>query len=232
MLRAETCNYAYKLCSFFRCLVKVVIFDFDGTLADTLETLLAITNRLAVEFGYPKIDMEAVQQLQHLSSRDIIRQSQIPVFKIPFLLRRLKADLKREIRDVALFPGIAESLHEMYQHGHILGIVTSNSTDNVNAFLDTHRLAHLFDFVHSGTTIFGKHRVISRILKQHGFDKNQVVYVGDETRDIESAAKIPVSIVSVTWGFNTRQVLAQYQPDYLIDHPRELVQIICSEYLQ
>jgi phosphoglycolate phosphatase-like HAD superfamily hydrolase len=208
--------------------VKVVIFDFDGTLADTLETLVAITNRLAVEFGYPQIDLDAVQQLQHLSSRDIIRQSQIPIFKIPFLLRRLKADLHRDIRNVSLFPGIAESLCEMHRHGHTLGIVTSNSTDNVNAFLETHQLTHLFDFVHSGTTIFGKHRVIRRILKQKGFNETQVLYVGDETRDIESAAKIPVSVVSVSWGFNTREILARYEPDYLIDDPRELVQIVCG----
>lgn len=210
--------------------VKVIIFDFDGTLADTLETLLAITNRLAAEFGYPHIDLEAVRTLQRLSSRDIIRQSRIPIFKIPFLLRRLKADLQQEIHQVSLFPGIAEALKEMHQQGHILGIVTSNSTDNVNTFLDTHQLGHLFTFVCSGTTIFGKHRVIRRILKQQGFDEDQVIYVGDETRDIESAGKIPIQIISVTWGFNTRQVLAQYQPDYLVDTPHELARIVCDKF--
>ncbi len=215
-------------CVVFRRLVKVVIFDFDGTLADTLETLLAITNRLAVEFGYPSVDENAVRQLQHLSSRDIIRQTQIPIFKIPFLLRRLKADLHREIHTISPFPGIAESLYEIHSHGHTLGIVTSNSTDNVNAFLETHQLARFFDFVHSGTTIFGKHRIIRRTLKQKGFSEEHVLYVGDETRDIESAARIPVAIAAVTWGFNTRQILAQYQPDYLVDDPRELVQIVCG----
>ena len=210
--------------------MKVIIFDFDGTLADTLETLLAITNRLAAEFGYPQIDLEAVKTLQHLSSRDIIRQSRIPIFKIPFLLRRLKSDLQQEIHHVSLFPGIAEALKEMHQQGYILGIVTSNSTDNVNAFLETHQLDHLFDFVHSGTTIFGKHRVIRRILKQKGFDEDQVIYVGDETRDIESAGKIPIQIISVTWGFNTRQVLVQYQPDYLADTPHELARIVCDKF--
>ncbi len=208
--------------------MKVVIFDFDGTLADTLETLLAITNRLAVEFGYPQTDMEMVKQLQHLSSRDIIRQSKIPIIRIPFLLRRLKTDLHREIHRVSVFPGMADALNDLHRHGHVLGIVTSNSTDNVHAFLKTHQLDHLFDFVYSGATIFGKHRVIRRLLKQKGFDEGQVIYVGDETRDIESAIKVPIQIASVTWGFNSRPVLAQHRPNYLIDEPHELVQIVCS----
>jgi phosphoglycolate phosphatase-like HAD superfamily hydrolase len=205
--------------------VKVIIFDFDGTLADTLEPLLAITNRLAAEFDYPQIDLEAVQQLQQLSTREIIRESKVPLFKIPFLLRRLKADLSQDIHRVNPFPGIPQTLHRLYNQGHRLGIVTSNSTDNVNAFLNVHQLDHLFDFVHSGTTIFGKHRVIRRILSQKNIDQSTVLYVGDETRDIESASKVPIEIASVTWGFNTRHVLAQYHPDYLIDHPEELVRI-------
>lgn len=208
--------------------VKVIIFDFDGTLADTLEPLLAITNRLAVEFGYPQMDLEAVRKLQQLSSKDIIRQSRIPIFRIPFLLRRLKADLHKEIHQVDVFPGISEVLKELHRHGHILGIVTSNSTDNVHAFLEAHQLNSLFDFVHSGTTIFGKHRIIRRVLKQRGIEHTEVLYVGDETRDIESAAKLPIQIASVTWGFNTRDVLAQYHPDYLLDHPQDLIRIACS----
>jgi len=206
--------------------VKVIIFDFDGTLADTLEPLLAITNRLAAEFNYPSLDLEAVQNLQKLSTREIIRQSRIPPLKIPFLLRRLKADLHKEIHQVNVFPGIPQALKSLHQEGHQLGIVTSNSTENVNVFLRAHQLNDLFDFVHSGTTIFGKHRIIRRILRQRNIDQSSVLYVGDETRDIESAGKLPIQIASVTWGFNTRQVLAQFNPDYLLDTPADLVHIM------
>ncbi|MEB3211693.1 MAG: HAD-IA family hydrolase [Leptolyngbyaceae bacterium] len=206
--------------------MKVIIFDFDGTLADTLEPLLAITNRLAAEFGYPQLDLEAVHKLQRLSTREIIRESRVPVFKIPFLLRRLKADLHNEIHRVNVFPGIPQALSTLHESGYQLGIVTSNSTDNVNVFLKVHQLDSLFDFVHAGTTIFGKHRIIQRILKQRAIDVSKVLYVGDETRDIESAGKLPIQIASVTWGFNTRQVLEQHNPDYLIDHPQDLLHIV------
>ncbi|HEY9860116.1 MAG TPA: HAD hydrolase-like protein, partial [Candidatus Obscuribacterales bacterium] len=77
--------------------MSVIIFDFDGTLADTLEAIVAITNRLALEFGYKTVNSEEVKKLQNLSSQEIIRYSQIPILKLPFLLRRVKGELKQEI---------------------------------------------------------------------------------------------------------------------------------------
>ena len=206
--------------------MSVIIFDFDGTIADTLEPLLAIANHLAEEFGYPEITIDQLKRLQTLDTRDIIRQSQVPVLKIPFLLRRLKAELNQKITTVQPIVGIPEALAELKQHHHTLGIVTSNSEENVSAFLQQHRLLHLFDFVKSGTTIFGKHRVINRLLKQKKMLVDQTIYVGDETRDIESAKAINMRIISVSWGFNDHSVLARYHPNQLIDHPQFLLQSV------
>ena len=75
----------------------------------------------------------------------------------------------------------------------------------------------------SGTTIFGKHRIIRRLLKQKNIDIQNTVYVGDETRDIESAKAIDMPIISVSWGFNDHSVLAQYSPNQLIDNPKLLL---------
>jgi len=203
--------------------VSVVIFDFDGTIADTLEPLLAIANQLAVEFEYPPITLDQLQQLQGLDTRAIIRQSNIPILKIPFLMRRVKAELNRQIATIPPIEGIPEALLELKQAQHDLGIVTSNSEANVADFLQQHDLQSLFDFIKSGTTIFGKHRVINRLLQQRQIPVAQSIYVGDETRDIESAKAINMRIISVSWGFNEHEVLRQYQPDQLIARPRDLL---------
>ena len=203
--------------------MSVIIFDFDGTIADTLDPLLAIANNLAREFGYPLITEDQLNQFQTLDSRAIIRQSNIPLLKIPFLLRRLKADLNQQITSIQPIEGIPEALQDLKQHGHILGIVTSNSESNVSDFLAHHNLLHLFDFVKSGTTIFGKHRVIRRLLQKKNIDIQNTVYVGDETRDIESAQAIDMPIISVSWGFNDHSVLSRYSPNQLIDDPKLLL---------
>jgi len=61
------------------------------------------------------------------------------------------------------------------------------------------------------------------VVREHKLDKNNVIYVGDETRDIRSARKSQIPIVAVTWGFNATEILSQHQPDYLVDHPSELL---------
>ena len=203
--------------------MSVIIFDFDGTIADTLDPLLAIANNLAHEFGYPLITLEQLSELQTLNSRAIIKQAKIPVLKIPFLLRRLKSDLNQQITRVPPIQGMPEALQELKAQHHQLGIVTSNSENNVSDFLKHHHLFDLFDFVKSGTTIFGKHRVIRKLLKQKNIDIQQTIYVGDETRDIESAKAINMPIIAVSWGFNDHSVLAKYAPTQLIDHPTLLL---------
>lgn len=206
--------------------MKTIIFDFDGTIANTLEALLSISNRLAQEFGYPQITAEDLRQLKDLSSRDIIRQAQIPFVKIPFLLRRLKIELNREIESVRPIQGIEKALRELKQDQYSLGIITSNSAENVQAFLRGHQLENLFDFIYSGSTIFGKHRVMTRLMRKHKFSPRDIVYVGDETRDIEAARRIFVRIIAVSWGFNSRAILETYQPDFLIERPEEMVEIV------
>lgn len=208
--------------------VKVIIFDFDGTIADTQNAIVEITNRLAEEFGYKPVDELELAQLQNLSSREIIKQSKISLFKIPFLLKRVKEELGKEIDRLEPVPGIISSLISLKEKGYRLGIITSNSKENVAVFLENNGLSSFFEFTYSGTSLFRKHKVIRDVLRQKKLMAKEVIYVGDETRDIKAARKSKIKVISVGWGFNCATVLAQYQPDFLIEKPRELVEIVGS----
>lgn len=201
---------------------RVIIFDFDGTIADSFDAVLSISNRLADEFGYPPTPLEDISALKNLSSREILRRSKVPFFKLPFLLRRLRSELNREIARLKPIPGIKDALLELRHQGHSLGIVTSNSRQNVIAFLEAQDMRELFDFVDSGLTLFGKGRIIQQILRQKHVDPDTAIYVGDETRDVEAARKIGIKVIAVCWGFNSCEVLAAQKPDFLIHKPAEL----------
>lgn len=206
--------------------MKVIIFDFDGTIADSFEAVLKISNQLAAEFGYPKAQPEDISRLKNLSSREVVRQSKVSPFKLPFLLRRLRCELNREIHRLKPIPGMKSALLMLKQQGNQLGIVTSNSCENVAAFLQAQELSEAFDFIGSGLALFGKGRVIQRILKQNNLNPADVIYVGDETRDIEAARKIGIRVIAVSWGFNSSQVLAAEKPDFLIHEPEELLEVV------
>jgi phosphoglycolate phosphatase len=207
---------------------KVVIFDFDGTVADTVDALVSIANRLAVEFGYIQITPEELALLRNLSSREIIKYSGISVFRIPFLVKKVKSELKNKIKEFKPIPGIQEALVTLKSEGYRLGIITSNSRDNVTEFLKNNNLDELFEFIYSGVTIFGKTTIINNVLRQKQLKPHEVIYVGDETRDIEASKKANIKVIAVTWGFNSPEVLAKENPDFLINHPSELLEVVRS----
>jgi len=208
-------------------MTKVIIFDFDGTLADTIDILLSITNRLSAEFGFKSATKEELAQLSNLNSWQILQYSGISIFKFPLLIRRLKAELHSEMPEIQLFPGIKEVLLELKKRGFQLGIITSNSRENVLASLAKNGLQDTFTFIYSGST-FGKHKVINKWLRIENINPQEVVYVGDEIRDIDAAKKTGIKVIAVAWGFNSQEALAAQNPNFLIERPQELIEIINS----
>ena len=209
-------------------IVKVIIFDFDGTIADTLDTIVGIANRLATQFGYKQTNPDEVAQLQSLSSQKIIKLTGIPLIKLPFLIRRVRAELNQEISNVTAFPGMKATLIELKKRDVKLGIISSNSKANIITFLEINGLNNIFDFIYTGVKLFGKSKVINRLLKQENIEQKMAIYVGDETRDIEAAVSSQVKAIAVGWGFNSPEVLAAQNPDFLVHHPQELIEIINS----
>ena len=208
-------------------MTKVIIFDFDGTLADTIDILLSITNRLSAEFGFKSATKEEFAQLSNLNSWQILQYSGISIFKFPLLIRRLKAELHSEVPHIQLFPGIKEVLLELKKRGFQLGIITSNSRENVLGALEKNGLQDTFTFIYSGST-FGKHKVINKWLRIENIHTEKVVYVGDEIRDIDAAKKTGIKVIAVGWGFNSQEALAAQNPDFLIERPQELIEIMNS----
>lgn len=207
-------------------MTKTIIFDFDGTLADTFEVILSITNHLALEFGYEPVGEKDIPKLQNLSSKQILRQSGISFFKIPFLIRRLRRELESRLTDVNLFPGIKELILDLKAEGYTLGIITSNSEENVTKLMAINGLANSFDFIKSSSSLFGKHKSIAKSLKREKIKREDVFYVGDETRDLDGAKKAGVKAIAVAWGFNSPAVLARHNPDFLAHQPQELREFI------
>lgn len=103
-------------------------------------------------------------------------------------------------------------------------IVTSNSKENVLLFLEQWHIKGI-DFIFSAKNLFGKAKVIKNLITKHQLEKESVIYVGDEIRDIEAAHQAKIKIIAVDWGFNSKKRLAQAKPDLLISQPKEILKI-------
>ena len=107
-----------------------------------------------------------------------------------------------------------------------MGIVTSNDRENVLLFLKNNRLERIFDFVYTGKSLFGKDKVFARLFRQRGLSPADVVYIGDETRDVEACKKIGIPMIAVTWGMNNKTILASMKPEGIADSPDDLPDLI------
>jgi len=208
--------------------IKVIVFDFDGTLADTFNAIVRIANRLADDFGYKPLMPSDIEKVRNLSARQIIHESGVPLFKIPFLLKRIQSELRKDIEFLHPVPGIPDLLKELTRQEIMLGILTSNSKDNVEDFLKIHGLDGFFNFIYSEPSIFGKSHALKRLIDYHDFPPQSLMYIGDETRDIAASKKINIKVIAVSWGFNSSDVLINYNPNFLVNYPREVLNIIAK----
>lgn len=200
---------------------RMIIFDFDGTLADCLYISFEIINKLAPEFGHRVITEAEMQELRNHGARYIIKALGISKLKIPFLMDRCRKEYHRRLKEVQPFPGLGPVLAGLKARGYTLGIVTSNADDNVREFLKAHGLEY-FDFIHGKSSIWGKKKDLRRLLKKNKLAPTDVVYVGDEVRDIEAAQANDIPVISVAWGFNSASALQRKGPSILINSLDEL----------
>ncbi len=201
-----------------------LIFDFDGTLADTLAfTINAASeiNRSLHLLSDEKIDFEKFRSTDTI---EFFKDLEIPTYKLLFFLYKYQRKQSREIDKVQVFQGLPEVLKNLKKNGVGLGIATSNSTKNVKLFLKNNNL-DTFDFIYSSIDYFHKNRIIERAIKKYGMEKENVIYVGDEIRDIKAAMEAGIKVASVTWGYNFENVLSKYKPDFIINRPEDLLNL-------
>jgi phosphoglycolate phosphatase-like HAD superfamily hydrolase len=202
----------------------LLVWDFDGTLADTLALSLRIYNEVAGKHGYrPVTDPEGAR---HLSTLAFLKAHGIPLLKLPLLVREFLAAQRREIASVRLFPEIAQTVSELRDMNCRLGVLSSNSRDNILACLESNGAAGAFDFIVGYTRLLGKGRALRRLLKDQKAVPGKVLYIGDEVRDIEAAREAMADVAAVTWGLHAGEFLAQHAPTYLVSRPAELVEVL------
>jgi len=203
---------------------RVVVFDFDGTIADTFDAALGILNRLSGEFGYRVLTEAELPMAREMNVRQLLKFLGIPMRKMPQIAHKGVHELHSRIKEIRPFPEMPDVLRELHRRGCRLGIITSNSQENVAQFLRIHEL-QLFDFVCTSSRLFGKAREIRGVLKRFGWKAPQLHFVGDECRDIEAAQKVRIDMTAVTWGYNLPPALEKMKPDRIIHDPRELLEL-------
>jgi phosphoglycolate phosphatase len=204
---------------------KTVIFDFDGTLVYSRPLAIQLFNDFADKYGYRKISDDEVEYLSRLSISNRLKALKCPMYKLPGLLIDMKKKYKRDVVTLGSVAGIREVLEDLKKDGVTIGILSSNYEENIRSFLELNQI-DTFDFIFTASNIFGKDKAILRLIKEKGISLGEILYVGDELRDIEACNKIHVPCMAVTWGFEAQELLVSANPQYIVHEPAEICNII------
>jgi phosphoglycolate phosphatase len=200
---------------------SLVIFDLDGTLADSFPWFLRTVNEVADHFGFRRVADEDVEMLRHASTRELMAYLDVPSWKLPAIarhMRRLKADPSANI---SLFDGVDSMLRTVAGSGIQLALVSSDSEANARHKLGD--LAALFTHFDCAAALFGKPAKFRRVIRRARVTPAQVLSIGDEIRDIEAARAVGIACGAVCWGYAAPEALRAQKPDFVFERMEEIV---------
>lgn len=206
---------------------QLVIFDIDGTLVDSFEQFIELLNCFAGKYRYALMHKDQVEHLRALPPRQIRQALNLSIFQTFRLMYDCKREMRRSGKTPELFEGIADLLHHLKQQGVRLAIVTSNTPNNCRKYLGA-ELFQLFEWVESNASIYSKAKQIRKIVQQSKLHPEQVIYIGDQIIDIESAHQNRIAVAAVTWDFNSESALVAHQPHYLIHSVQQLKSLLLT----
>ena len=213
---------------------KLIIFDLDGTLLNTIADLAHSTNHALQTLGYPTHEVASYNFMvgnginklfeRALPEGEKTEENVLRVRK-EFLLHydRHNADESRP------YPGIPELLETLQHKGYQLAVASNKYQAATQKLID-----HYFPEIHF-TAVFGQREgikvkpdptVVFDILEVAKVTKEEVLYVGDSGVDMQTAANAGVTVCGVTWGFRPRAELEEFSPQYIVDTAEEIKRLI------
>lgn len=206
-------------------MIKYLIFDFDGTLVDSMNIGIDAVNVIAEKHDFNKVKQEDIGYLRGLSIIERCKYLNVHLYNIPFWAAEFYNLYKHAMEQLKLFEGIRELLKELHDSGYNIAILSSNSEHNIRSFFKRNKLEYIKQILCSNK-ILGKDKMINRFLKRNKLKKSEVIYVGDEERDIIACKKCGIKIIWVSWGFDTIDLVKEQKPDYIAHSPKEILSIV------
>lgn len=205
----------------------MVVFDFDGTIADSWGEVHSIYDELKEQLDLPRWNALELRALGRMMPVDILRSLSIPFWRMPKIIRSVRQALCDRIDAIQPFPHVREAIATLRAAGCLCGIVSSNSRQNVTSFLGRHDLEG-FESIACDVHPFGKASTLRRLRVGDPSDSRLVLYVADEIRDVLAAGRAGVRSIAVSWGYGERSALVSTGADFIVDDPREIAPLVFS----
>ncbi len=210
-------------------LKKAIIFDLDGTILDTLTDLTNAVNETLKQFNLKKRTLSEIRSFLGYGADYLIKQAlgdhvhlldDALKFYIPYLEKHGENTTKP-------YEGISSLLNEL-KKDYRLAVVSNKHHEPVISLINKH-FPNTFDVVIGAMTDIPKKPAPDMLLKTINLldlRAIDVVYIGDSEVDIKTAKNANCEVIAVTWGFRDKEFLATLDPNHLVNHPKEILDIL------
>ncbi len=214
--------------------IKAIIFDFDGTIADTIDALKHGINLTMHALGYPENTKEDVLRNINNGARELIRRSlplplqedEEKVTEVLTLYRKMYDNVYMETETT--YEGIPEVFTELHKRGYLLAIL-SNKPD---AYMPPLAKALLPDGTYQisrgqrpGAAAKPDPECVFTLTDELGVSPSECALVGDSNVDMLTAKNAGLTAVGVTWGYRSEEVLRETGADFIVHTPLSLLDI-------
>ena len=202
---------------------KLAIFDFDGTLADSLPWAASVVNEFADQYGFQRIDPSDHELFRNYDAKHLMQHLGVKMWKVPQMAIHVRKRMAEEIDKIPMFPGIGDMLQRLAGAGIILAAVSSNSEANVRQVLGPQNASLIRDY-DCGASIFGKASKLKAVMRRCDVAPAQAILIGDEIRDGAAAHKVKMAFGAVAWGYTNPDALKAQQPEEFFNTIAEITE--------
>lgn len=212
-------------------MIRNILFDFDGTLADTAPGILATEVATFTKMGLPVPSEEAMRSGIGLPLGESLRKAgNLPDELIDEAVTTYRALFPiYEVGNVSVFPGVQQTLDELQARGIRMAIATSRGSNSLGVFLERFDMAKFFeDKVTATDKLPAKPApdIVLTLLARMGISKEETLVVGDTTFDIGMGASAGCRTCAVTWGNHSAEMLQTASPTYMIDEISKILDLV------
>lgn len=202
---------------------KYIVFDFDGTLVDSRNVFITLYNELAVKQGYSLMTEDNLSHLGSLSISERCKYLNVPLYKIPFLASAIIKRYNEVISKLEFNEGIEQLLSLLAENNIQYAVLSSNSKKNIVHFFERKGIVN--NDIYCSRSVFGKHVLLNKFLKEKKLNASEILYVGDELRDVVACRKSNVKVAWVSWGYDNEQALKNNKPDHVLHDPVDILKL-------
>ena len=206
---------------------RLAIFDYDGTLADSLPWFRSVFQDLITRFDLAPVSADELDGLRGLPGREIMARLKMPMWKLPAISRDMRRRKLAAAGEISLFDGVPKLLADMQDRGIQTAIVSSDSEASVRLGLGPS--AGLIDRFDCGASVFGKHHKFKRVARRLRIERSDIICIGDELRDIDAARAAGMDCGAVAWGYALPAALLGAKPTHFFDSMEEMTQRLAGD---